>query len=434
MSKTPKHIVIATIGSLGDIHPCLAIALELKRRGHLVTMAAAEYYRSRIEALSLGFQPMRPHLDGQDRDLLARCEDPVRGVEILFREVVLPHLRDSYQDLLAICADADLLLAGEIVYAAPLVAEKLHLRWASIILSPSSFLSAYDPSVLANVRGLIHLRKLGRPAYRALLNLGRFSIRHWWKPVRQLRRSQGLGPSRDPLFVDKFSPQLVLALFSRQLAAPQPDWPPKTLQPGFLFYDQQELHTNADPAVASFLAAGEAPVIFTLGSTVVHNPGNFFAVAVQAARELNQRALLIGVDPIGAEQTGTGPSATVEATISRSTNILAIPYAPYSLVFPHASVIVHQGGSGTTGQAMRAGKPMLIVPFNWDQPDNGARIQRLGVGLTISRQRYTLTTAIPALRQLLEYPGFTNRASAIASRMQSENPLTDAVDAIESLW
>lgn len=54
-----KRIVIATIGSLGDLHPCLALALELMRRGHHVTIATTPYYRSKVEALGITFRPMR---------------------------------------------------------------------------------------------------------------------------------------------------------------------------------------------------------------------------------------------------------------------------------------------------------------------------------------------------------------------------------------
>jgi UDP:flavonoid glycosyltransferase YjiC (YdhE family) len=410
-----RHIVIAPIGSLGDLHPCLALALELKRRGHRLTIAAAEHYRTKIEALGLVFRPMRPHFDLEDRDLIAQCSDMKRGVEVLFRNIVLPHLPSTYDDLLAICADADLLMAGEINYAAPLVAEKLHLFWVSIILSPASFLSAHDPSVLSNVPGLIHLRKLGRPAYRSALELGRILTRHWWDPVRQLRRQQGLRPECEPLFKDKFSPHLVLALFSGALAEKQPDWPAKTLQPGFVFYDNDKV-SEASTNLTAFLAAGRPPIIFTLGSTAVHDPGNFFTASCEAAKQLHRRALLIGSD-----------------IDTNSDDILSVDYAPYSEVFAHASVIVHQGGSGTTGQAMRAGKPMLIVPYGWDQPDNAARICRLGIGLTMERNHYSAKLAAAAIRQLLENPSFSTRAAEAALTMRQENALTTACNAIESV-
>jgi UDP:flavonoid glycosyltransferase YjiC (YdhE family) len=110
-----------------------------------------------------------------------------------------------------------------------------------------------------------------------------------------------------------------------------------------------------------------------------------------------------------------------------------LPYTPYSRVFPTAAAIVHQGGSGTTGEALRAGRPQLIVPFGWDQPDNAARVERLGVGLHVPRAVWSLSTAMAALQRLLREPGFSKRASAIEARIQNENGIAVACDAVESL-
>ena len=416
MSRTaaPRRILIATIGSLGDLHPCLGLALELQRRGHTVTIAAAGFYRARIEALGLGFHALRPNWDPTDGEMIAKCQDLKRGLEVLFRELILPELRGTYEDLLAAASDADLMLAGEMVFAAPLVAEKLGLRWASVILSPCSFLSAHDVSVLPNVPWLTHVRKAGWRAYRAVGNLLGLALRHWWKPVRELRRELGLRERCDPVRQDKFSPNLVLALFSPLLAQPQPDWPAQTVQPGFVYYDRQDAGTEMPVELAYFLAAGDAPIVFTQGSAAVHNPGDFYVTSSAAAKQLNCRAVLIGAAP---ELSSQG--------------ILALPYAPYSQVFPHAAAIVHQGGSGTTGQALHSGRPMLIVPYGWDQPDNGARVERLGAGISLPRSRYSVQTAASALRRLLDEPRFVEQATQTAMQMREEEGTAGACDAIE---
>ena len=200
----PQRILFATIGSLGDLHPCLALGVELQQRGHTVTVATIEFYRSRVEEIGLRFEPIRPQWDPTDRELIRQCEDLKSGPEVLFRKLILPELQHTFHDLLRIAEHADLMIAGELVFAAPLVAEKLGLRWISAILSPCSFFSSHDPSILVNVPGLIHLRKLGWPVYRAAMDLGRAATRHWWKPVRDLRRQQGLRTACDPLFRDKF--------------------------------------------------------------------------------------------------------------------------------------------------------------------------------------------------------------------------------------
>jgi UDP:flavonoid glycosyltransferase YjiC (YdhE family) len=221
----------------------------------------------------------------------------------------------------------------------------------------------------------------------------------------------------EPLFRDKFSRDLVLALFSSALARPQPDWPVNTTQPGFVFYDRDGDPAGGDERLEAFLRAGTPPIVFTLGSSAVHNPKDFFAVSAEAAKLVGRRAVLIGAD--------RGESRLPDA--------IAVPYAPYSEVFPRAAAIVHQGGSGTTGQAMRAGRPMLVVPYGWDQPDNGARIERMGIGLMLSKRRYAPEKAAMALQRLLEEEAFAARAVAVQGQVLAENAIVKACDAIDSL-
>jgi rhamnosyltransferase subunit B len=407
-------ILLATLGSLGDLHPCLALALELRQRGHRVALASTPWYRERVEALGIEFRPLRPDWNPTDSSLIRQCENLRSGPEVLFRRLVLPHLADTWADLLAATADARLLIAGELVFAAPLIAEKRNLPWVSAILSPTSFFSAHDPSVLAPAPELIFLRRAGPRVNRLALNVARLATRHWWNPIRDLRRREGLRPQCEPLLRDKFSPQLVLALFSPSFARPQPDWPPQTRQPGFVFYDAAP--PAAAPELAAFLDAGDAPIVFTLGSTAVHHPDGFYQTALAAARRLGRRALLIGA-----------PAAF------SAPDCLAIPYAPYSQVFPCAAVNVHQGGSGTTGQALRAGRPMLIVPFGWDQPDNGARVARLGSGLTVARRSWSPHAAASALDRLLSQPQFSAHAALLAAEIAHDPGMPAACDAIADL-
>jgi UDP:flavonoid glycosyltransferase YjiC (YdhE family) len=418
IEKSQHRILFASLGSLGDLHPVIGMALELKRRGHIVCIASTPFYREKIEGFGLGFRPLRPDWNPQDTTLIAQCEDMRRGTEILLRKLVLPHLRDTYDDLLAAADGMDMMIAGEMVYPAPLVAEKLRLTWGSAILSPCTLFSVYDPPVLPNVPELRYLRWMGPGAHRVMLRMSSLAIDHWWKPIRELRTKEGLEPGRNPLFADKFSPELVLALFSHQLARPQLDWPANTVQPGFVLHDQSSAGEALSGELESFLANGAPPIVFTQGSTAVYNPGNFYAESIQAARKLGQRALLVGADET---QHVAGP------------DIFVTRYAPYSEVFSRCAVIVHQGGAGTTGMAMRTGKPMLIVPYGWDQPDQAARIVRMGAGLTMTRKRYSAERAEKALRRLLEEESFVRRAGAMRDAMQAEDGRASACDAIEEV-
>jgi rhamnosyltransferase subunit B len=272
--------------------------------------------------------------------------------------------------------------------------------------------------VTVNAPALIHLRKAGPAAYRTGLSLGRLATRHWSNPVRRLRSEQGLRSDCDPIFRDKFSPDLVLALFSRWLAPPQPDWPPQTSQPGFVYFDHPPADATVFSRLSRFLSSGDAPIVFTQGSTAVHNPGHFYEVSAAAAKRLGRRAILLGGKAI--QQ-------------SNSPDLLVLPYVAYSQVFPHAAINVHQGGSGTTGEALRSSRPMLIVPYGWDQPDNAARITRLGVGLNVARSQYSVDTATAALKSILESPGISARAAEVGYQVVAEDGLGSACDAIESM-
>lgn len=416
--KPVARIVLATLGSLGDLHPMMALGLELQRRGHAIVIATTEFYRRKVEAAGLSFRPLRPEASPQDPELMRAVMDARKGPEFSVRRVLLPHLGETYTDLMTAAQGADFLLAGEIVFAAPLVAEKLRLRWASVILSPSSFLSVHDPSIIAPLPFTRHLLSAPPPVHRAILAAGKYMARDWGAPIGDLRSTLGLRPSAQPLFEDKFSTHLNLAMFSKVLAEPQPDWPASTVQTGFVFYDRQALDADSPRGLRHFLDAGTAPIIFTLGSAAVYDAGEFYERSAAAARSIGMRALLL----IG----NNSPPADL------STGIAAFDYAPYSEVFPRAACIVHQGGVGTSAQALKAGRPQLVMPYAFDQPDNAVRMERLGVARVIERKRYTAARAASELRTILTTKSYAERAAEIGACVQAENGLNVACDAIEA--
>lgn len=67
---------------------------------------------------------------------------------------------------------------------------------------------------------------------------------------------------------------------------------------------------------------------------------------------------------------------------------------------------------------------MLIVPYGWDQPDNAARVERLGVGLHVARGDYSVDTATAALKSLLESSCFSARAAEVGDLVAAEDGLT----------
>jgi rhamnosyltransferase subunit B len=429
-ARRSLRIVLTNIGTFGDVNPLIALALELRRRGHRPALAVPELYRGRIEPLGIGFSPVRPDIDPEDSRMAAMVYDLKKGTERGLREFLFPVLRQSYDDLLAaVRADggADLLLAGELAYAGPIVAEVTGIPWASYVLAPLSFFSAYDPPVLPPYPTLARVQPFLPGMGHVIAHFARWVTRKWADPVYALRAEVGLGRGLDPLFDAKHSPQLVLALFSPVLGTVQPDWPVSSRITGFVFYDGNRgegdgIKSSLPPELEEFLSSGSAPLVFTLGSAAVHNAGDFFEQSARAAAILGQRAvLLIGSDPRNVPKQPPSPELCIT------------PYAPYSQIFPRASLVIHQGGVGTTAQALQAGKPMLVMPYSHDQPDNARRVKRLGVAEVIQRKHYTAEKAAGMIGKMLAEPSYRKKATAIRKELLTEDGLQQACDALEEV-
>lgn len=412
------RVLIATFGTRGDIDPYLALGRGLAERGHEPTIATHEFYREMIEGEGLGFRPVRPDAHPENREAFARAMSPRFGSKYVLREIVIPHLRDSWADTAAAARDADLIVTHPLTFAGRIVAEEAGLPWISTVLAPLSFFSRYDFPVVPQFPNA--WRFYGVPGVpRALIRLFRGITRTWTAPVREVRAERGLPPGGDPLYEGQHSPLLTLALFSPVLAAPQPDWPQSTRLTGFLFRDSSG-DGVLDAELAAFLAAGPPPIVFTLGSSAVVVAGSFYEESLAAARRLGMRAvLLVGDDPANMPRSALGPDA------------IAVERAPHAALFPLAAAIVHHGGIGTLGQALRAGQPMLVVPWSHDQPDNARRALRLGVAAILSPRRYRAGRAARALAELLHEPAPAARASEIGAVVRSEDGVGAACDAIE---
>jgi len=395
----------------------MALGLELKRRGHDPVIATAAFYADKITEAGLGFHAIRPNLTPADRELLRHAMDERHGPERLVRGVMMPAVRNTYEDLTRGLNDADILLGADLVYAAPVAAEVMKLPWIAVTMAPLSFFSRHDPPVLPPAPWLAKLARVSKPAYAAIVRFGQWSARPWARPVYELRRELGLSRGLEPLFEARTKADALLGMFSPLVGPPQPDWPANAKATGFAFYDRHVPMTND---LRRFLDAGDPPIVFTLGSAAVFDPGEFYRESARAAARLRQRAVLL----VGPEPENVPPP---------SERLFIADYAPFSELFPRAAAIVHQGGIGTTAQALRAGRPMLIIPYSHDQPDNAARMIRLGVGRTIRRRKYSAATAAAALEPLLNDPAYARRAAQAAAQLQHEDGAAAAANEIERI-
>jgi rhamnosyltransferase subunit B len=417
------HFLLTTFGSLGDLHPYIAVGLGLRARGHRVTIATSEGFREKVEGEGLAFYPVRPEIAGlvHDPAEMARAYHPRTGSEYVIRRIFLPCLEESYADLMKIAPEADLIVGHPIAFATPIVAEKLRKRWISIALQPSLMLSAYDPPTVSGYEFLDHLRAWGPRFWIPWGKVVRRVARGWGKPVNSLRQKIGLPEVLNPILNDMFSPYGTQAWFSGVLAQPQIDWPANTSITGFPFYDKLTPGDEGlSPELAEFLDAGPPPIVFTLGSSAVFNAGAFYVESLTAARMIGCRAILL----TGRDQRNQ-PKGPIPA------GIIVADYAPFSELFARAAAIVHQGGAGTTAQVLRAGIPMCVVPYSHDQPENARRCVNLGVARIVTRGKYTSARVAQVLHWLLKDAGCQAAARDVAARLAKEDGIANACDGLE---
>ncbi|QGM45266.1 glycosyltransferase [Methylocystis heyeri] len=424
----PK-ILIVTFGSLGDLHPFIALGQALQREGFSVVVASSSDHRERVEAHGLGFTPISPSLAdirarlGLDMGGLARRMSEDDG--FLFRDLIFPHLHQSYEQLLAISAGAATVVAHSIAFSAHAAAEKLGIPLALVTLSPMLLYSAYDPPLGSRAPFIPEPRARLSLAYnRAMLGLFAELADRWAAPLRRFRRDLGLpNPGPFALFRGVARDIPTIGLHSALLAPPRPDHSPNLLVAGHSFHDAATSMSEEEAALLEeFLEAGEAPVVFTLGSFVSHGLHAHYRACVEAAQSLGKRAILLA-DKEDVEELRAGAPASVHVA----------GYVPHSQLFPRALAVAHHGGIGTSGQALRAGKPQLVTPFLGDQQDNSARLARLGVARALPGRKVSGTRLAVELAALLEKPDYARCAGELAPRIAAEDGPAAAAQRIAQL-
>ena len=398
------RILILAVGSAGDVYPFIVIGQALRARGHDVTLVATANFQARVEAAGLRFVSglSQQELDASVND--ADLWHPVKGFATIWKHMAR-HLPTAYAQQLALVKEAPtLIVASTLGLTGRLLQEAQGVPLVTVHLAPSCFLTAHDTSVR---RGLHWPRSWPRWAVRlALALVERLMLDPVVRPdINRLRATLNLAPVRRVMSRWLHSPQQVICAFPAWFAAPQPDWPPNTVCTGFPRMPASE--GQCEPALQRFIDAGNPPIVVTPGSAMAHG-GPFISRALAAAASLGLRVVV--VTPYREQLPAALPASVHHAA-----------YAPFDLLAPLAVAFVHHGGIGTSATVLAAGKPQLIVPFAFDQPDNAARLRRLGVAATV------LPDAPPrawtrALVGLLEDPAVAAACARVAAAMAAETP------------
>jgi rhamnosyltransferase subunit B len=413
----PMHAILVAVGSHGDVHPFVGLGLALRSRGHRVTVATNEHFASLVRRVGLEF-----HAIGSDEKFREGIADADvwharRGFQTIMRWVspligpVYEFIRDNYVPGETVVA------ASTLGFGARVAEEKLGVPTAMVHLSPAVFRSLIDPPTLP---GAGFLKWLPAPLAKVFWSLGdRFMLDAKIAPVlNEYRATLGLS-RRTSIFGDYIhSPRRVIGMFPEWFAAPPVDWPAQVRLAGFPLYDEKGVEPLSSE-LQHFLDAGDAPIGFTPGSAMVHG-NEFFQTAADACVRLGRRGILL-----------TRHVEQIPRTLPD--NVKHFAYAPFSELLPRCAALVHHGGIGTTSQALRAGTAQLVMPMSHDQPDNAARVKKLGCGDVIAPSKFKPRAVAEKLDRLLREEMVAGACRGCARRFENVDALGTASKWLEEM-
>ena len=420
--ESPQYLVIS-VGTTGDIHPFMRISQSLQAMGCKVTFITNSVHLpllqgSGIECIGLGTV----------EDFLSIVQDPD-----------IWHPRRGLATMFANYADSLLQLESAIheqFSGAPLVAIAHPLAvpgaaiarekgWVSkliaVHLAPSTLRTCHDPLRIGDITIPRWFPMSWRRACWRMVERG------WIDPAaltqtNRARQALGLAavPSSFLTHLEK-APDLTVALFPTWFGPTMPDWPKPLISADFALFDatlRGEIPGEMPEELQAFLAAGEAPLVFTPGTGNVH-AHLFFRCAIAATRKLGQRAVLLTKD------RSQLPAELPAFTFWQ-------PYVPLASLLPRAKALIHHGGIGTTAEALRAATPQLVTPFAWDQFDNAARVKALAVGLVLRASLASERRFTRFIRALISSDGLRERCQQVSKNFASSTDFRELCAALKT--
>ncbi|MFN8672623.1 MAG: glycosyltransferase [Candidatus Sericytochromatia bacterium] len=415
-------ILLTTFGSHGDLHPYLGMAKILLKHGHKVYIATHFSYKQNIENVGAEFVKLVPDMQdlGAEETWAHKVNDPANGAEFIFRKLVMPYIRTNFENISKIAVECDLIISHFLTPFVDLIAQKYNIPYLSCILQPSTFLSSYNVPLLSAVPFTRKLNFLGPNFFNLFYKIITKVSESWFYELNEFKQELNLDTSIKNPVIRSFSKDGTLALFDKNFVFPQPDWPLQTFQVGFPFFDQ-DLDSELTEGTKNFLDKGSEPIVFTLGTAIILMNLPFFEIAYEAVKKSNNRAIFL----VGKKDK------PIADYILKDENIHVTAYEPFSKLFPKAKIISHQCGIGTTAQALLSGKPQLMVPFAFDQPDNARVSMENGVGLALNSKKITSNNIYNLIKELENNSNFTENALKFSQKMKEtifEDELIKAIN------
>jgi UDP:flavonoid glycosyltransferase YjiC (YdhE family) len=413
-------IIIATLGSRGDVQPGIALSKGLQKAGHDVHLIVDSYFEAFVRDYGIDYSlwqlSFNETLKGEvGQVLMQSAENPVRFVRA-YNDLLNLVLRQITLDLQDIVQPADLLLCSPFVYDA---LRALGEQWSVPIypvcaqpltrtrtFSSSVLLSSFNLGGVGNWLTHVLFEQVMWQSLRSTVNNGRQTI--WNLPPLPFT-----GDMRW-LYQDQ---QLVLYAYSSAVVPRPADWCNAKVVTGYWFLDcPSQWHPPAD--LVDFLQSGPPPVYVGFGSMMDNDVQQTTDIVLQTLTQSRQRGVLAA---------GWGGLSRRDLP----DHVFMIDDVPHDWLFPQMAAVVHHGGAGTTAAGLRAGVPAVIVPFFADQPFWGNRVAALNVGpKPILHRQLSVERLTQAMNEATHNPEMRRRAAALGVAIRAEDGVGTAVNAL----
>ena len=409
------RITIITIGSTGDVLPYTGLAARLQTDGHEVAIATHAPFEELVRSRGADFRPLPMNMQAElgsqrgQRALRTSAAGSTGSIALYVR-----HWREMGEAIVEAATGADLLLVSTLAWQGIHVAEGLNIPSMGVYLQPVDPTGAFPPWMLTQ-------RSLGRwgnrVAARTVRNLGQLPFR---SATRELRRKLGLAPVGIREHFAQLEAQRWPAVYGYSPAVlPAPaDWPAWRPVAGF-WWPVSDLDWEPSAELTEFLAAGEPPVLVTLGSMTPADSEASAATIQQALAATGQRAIV---------QSGWA-ALGVEA----GERLLVVGAVPHDWLFPQVAAVVHHSGAGTTAAGLRAGLPTIPLPLAADQPLWARRLVEIGAApTTVPLHRLDAERLAGAITRATAEPAFRRRAALLGGQLAAEDGAGVVAEAIAS--
>jgi sterol 3beta-glucosyltransferase len=412
-------ILVASVGSRGDVQPYLALGVGLQGAGHEVVMATDVTFRDLVEKSGLAFSEARVNPQkALEKDIKQLGNNPVQVLRFIseqFQRVAEEH----FKDMLTAARGVEAIVFSTLAFAGLHVAEALRIPVIASSLQPLVATRAFPYSVSPILPEWAPLKGVyNKLSYRSTSMF----LRLVFKPTNACRKNiLNLPPLSWKYYQNlDFGDYPILYGYSAHVLPKPDDWPATQHVTGYWFLEGGADWQPEDDLTA-FLEAGEPPIYIGFGSMVDREAEDLTRLVVRALRMAGQRAVLLG----GWANLG---GADLPASICKVDDI------PHEWLFRRVKAVVHHGGAGTTAAGLRAGKPTVIVPFFSDQPFWGWRVHMLGAGpKPIPRKKLTPERLAQAIDLAVRDQGIRSRAEELGEKLRAEDGVGNAVGLINEL-